>query len=263
MWGCILLLVIPFELCFTRQKRPEHYGLLPDGATPDTPQRCEGPPAARSSSCVAGYKELEFSFAQALKTSSYWLLAVTWIFQFAIWQSVIIHCIPLLTDRGIDPVKAGGMMGMMIFCAIPSRFLGGILADRFHKEQMKYLLSGAYILTAIGLSALLLARSTTGLYLFLGFVGLGSGAVIPVDIVIKGRFYGRKAYGSIQGGTVMLSTPVAFLAPVYAGGIFDATGSYQTAIGFFMTISAICALLVLLVRPPRAPETGTPPAESV
>jgi len=254
VWGCVLLLAVPFELCFTRQKRPEHYGLLPDGAKPESETAgSEEDSDARGRAYVAAFEESEFSFVQALKTSSYWLLAATWVLQFAIWQSVIIHCIPLLTDRGIEPVRAGGMMSLMILCAIPSRFLGGILADRFQKERMKFLLSAAFILTAFGLSALLLTRGTAGLHLFLCLVGLGSGAVIPVDIVIKGRFFGRKAYGSIQGSTVMLSTPIAFLAPVYAGWVFDATGTYRSAVTLFMTVSVINAFLVLLVHPPRAP----------
>lgn len=252
MWGCVLLLAVPLELCFTRQKRPEHYGLLPDGAKPESGNVRSGEdPAARGLAYMAAFEESEFSFGQALRTSSYWLLAVTWVLQYAIWQSVVIHCIPLLTDRGIEPVKAGGMMSLMILFAIPSRFIGGILADRFRKEHMKFLLSGAFILTASGLSALLFSRDATGLYLFLCFMGLGSGAVIPVDIVIKGRFFGRKSYGSIQGSTVMLSVPVAFLAPVYAGWVFDATGTYRIAVTVFMMVSMINAFLVLLVRPPK------------
>lgn len=254
MWGCVLFLAIPLELFFTRQKRPEHYGLLPDGAKHETGEdAAEEDIAARGRAYIAGFGEMELSLWEAFKTSSYWLLTVAWIFQFAIWQSVIIHCIPLLTDRGIDPVKAGGMMALMILCAIPSRFLGGILADRFKKEHLKLLLSGAFILTAFGLWVLLFSPGMTGLYVFLCLVGLGSGVVIPADIIIKGRFFGRRAFGSIQGGTVILSVPVAFLAPIYAGWVFDAAGTYRSAFIVFMMVSVVNAFLVLLVRPPKAP----------
>jgi cyanate permease len=71
-----------------------------------------------------------------------------------------------------------------------------------------------------------------------------------MDIVIKGRFFGRKAFGAIQGCTVLLSVPVAFCAPVVTGWAFDETGSYSAVFAVFTVISLAGACAMLYMSPP-------------
>ena len=65
-----------------------------------------------------------------------------------------IHVIPFLTDMGIDPTVASGMMAMMVFFTIPARFLGGVLADRVRKDRLQFLLAGAFVLLAAAIIAI-------------------------------------------------------------------------------------------------------------
>jgi cyanate permease len=165
----------------------------------------------------------------------------------------MVHCIPFLTDLSIDPVSAGGLMGMMVFFTIPSRFFGGIIADRFKKEQLKYLLSASFSLTAVGILNLFLSESMTSIYIFLILLGLGSGSFIPLDIVIRGRFFGRKAYGSIQGSTAVISVPVTFSSPIFTGWAYDLTGNYMTAFFIFCLIAVVSAIMILFIKSPKLP----------
>ena len=252
IWGGVVFAGIPLMLYFVRQKRPEYYGLLPDGVKVDKGREYESKDMIiKGQEYAAGFQEMEFSLKEAMKTRTYWLLTIAWISHGIIFHGFTVHCIPFLTDMGIDPVAAGGLMGMMIVFTIPSRFLGGMIADRFEKGHLKYLLSMSFIFTALGISIILLNQSRTALYVLLIFIGLGLGSFIPLDIVIRARFFGRKAYGSIQGSTAMIAVPFMFFSPVCTGWIYDSTGNYKIAFTLFALITFSNAIIILLMNPPK------------
>jgi hypothetical protein len=73
--------------------------------------------------------------------------------------------------------------------------------------------------------------------------------------LIRSRYFGRKAYGSIQGSSVILSAPISFLAPVYTGWVYDSTGRYITALILFAALASFAILLMLLIRVPKPSDT--------
>ena len=155
---------------------------------------------------------------------------------------------------GIDNTVASGMMGMMVFFTVPSRFLGGVISDRVRKGYMKLLLAGAYFLLAVGITIFLLRQSMTTVYILLILFGFSSGALTPLLIVIVGRYFGRKGFGSIFGTCLAFQSPVSFLAPVYVGWVYDTTGSYITALILFTAMAAFTGFLVCFAHPPQAPD---------
>jgi MFS family permease len=145
------------------------------------------------------------------------------------------------------------MMAMMMFSTTPSRFLGATISDHVKKGKTKFLLAGAFLLMAVGVTAFLLSQTLATLYVFLILWGFGSGTLTPLDIVIRGRYFGRKAYGSIQGSSVIFSAPLSFLAPIYVGRVYDVTGNYTSAFILFAILAASAAVLVCLIRIPKPP----------
>ena len=91
------------------------------------------------------------------------------------------------------------------------------------------------------------------IYVFLALWGIGTGGNTPLTITIRSSFFGRKAYGKIQGTTNMFASPISFLAPVYAGWVYDTTGSYNQAFISFACIAAAAAVIMLFIRVPRLP----------
>ena len=254
IWAALVFSGIPLALYFVRQRRPEYYGLLPDGAEVDSSSESDRDTMiAKGIDYATGFQETEFTIRQALKTSAFWMLTVAWIIFGIVTGGIRIHIIPFLTDRNIDPITAASMMALMIFFTLPSRVLGGIIADRVRKEHLKFLLAATFLFQAIGFTIFLLTQNIAGVYVFLILFGLGSGTFTPLDIVIKSRYFGRKAYGSIQGSSVIFSAPISFLAPVYTGWVYDATGSYTNAFILFAALAAFGAFLMLLVRVPKPP----------
>jgi MFS family permease len=254
IWAAVVSAGIPLVLYFVKQKRPEYYGLLPDGAEVE-PSSETGRDAmiARGMEYAAGFQETEFTLRQALRTSAFWMLTAAWVIYGVIFAGFNVHCIPFLTDMDIDPVAAASMMAMMVFFTVPSRFIGGIIADHVKKDQLKFLLALTFIFPALGLTVFLLSQSIASVYIFLILFGFGIGAFVPLDIVIRSRYFGRKAYGAIQGSSVILSAPISFLSPIYTGWIYDTTGSYTTAFILFASLGALAAFIMCLVKVPKSP----------
>jgi sugar phosphate permease len=256
VWAAVMLCTVPFVCIFVKQKRPEYYGLLPDGAELRGGTGSEaGGVVGRGVAYASGFQETEFTLRQAMRTRAYWVLAAVYAFQMVIAGGVTVHFIPFLTDMGIPPAVAGSMMGIMVFSMIPTRFLSGFLADRTKRQHL--LLAGAFALDAIGFAAFLLWPTVSAATLFLILFGLGTGGPNILIIVMQGRFFGRKAYGSIIGMANLLRMPAAILAPVYTGWVFDRTGSYRPAFAAFLGISLSAVLLACFIKPPRAPEVIT------
>jgi MFS family permease len=255
IWGTLMLACIPFILVFIKQKRPEYYGLLPDGAEID-PISSAGMDTIieRGRKYAAGILENEFTLKEAMKTTTFWMLIIANACGTIVQWGFTLHCIPFITDMGVSPTAAGGMMAMMILFTVPSRFFSGFFADHIPKGRLNYLMAAAFLCQVIGIAAFLINRTIAMVFVFLILQGFGSGMTRPLLIMIRGRYFGRKAYGSIEGISCMCETPLGLFAPVYAGWVYDTTGNYITAFFIFAILASFAAFLMCLVRPPKLNE---------
>ncbi|OGO20447.1 MAG: hypothetical protein A2Z15_01755 [Chloroflexi bacterium RBG_16_50_11] len=257
VWGLILLACLPLAYIFIKPQRPENYGLLPDGADigPGT-EKGRDEMIEKGVSYASSLQETEYTFKQALKTGTYWLLIVGFTVHNFIAGGFNVHVFPFLTDIGISEALASGMMGMMIFFTIPSRFFGGIIADRVPKRHLQLLLVVAFLLQVIGISTYLLSRSMASVYILLACHGLSSGAVTPVIVLVIGRYFGRKAFGAILGTMIAFLAPMGLLSPVFYGWVFDSFLSYDTAFVTALIMAAFAAGTTFFVRTPRLLENN-------
>jgi cyanate permease len=254
IWAAVWLVSMPFVFVFIKQKRPEYYGLLPDGARVEPGARANVEEMINKGVAYAsGLEEVEFTLRQALRTPAFWMLLASMIFNSVIWGGFNLHFIPFLTDRGIEPTAAGAMMGAMIFFTAPSRLFSGLAADRVKKDRLQFLIAGIFVLQVLGLAAFAIKQSTAMIWVMLALYGLGSGATGPVYLTIFGRYFGRKAYGSIIGATSLLAAPIQLGSPVLAGWIYDTTGDYLDAFLIYIVVSVISIVLLCLTHPPKAP----------
>ena len=249
IWGVLMFASIPFIWIFVKQKRPEYYGLLPDGATVESGTDSDSL-IAKGIEYAANIQETEFTLKEAMKTTAFWMLIIANSCGTIVQWGFILHCIPFITDMGVSPTAAGGMMAMMIFFTIPSRFFSGFFADRIPKGGLHYMMAVAFLCQVIGITAFLLNRTIAMVVVFLILQGFGSGMTRPLLIIIRGRYFGRKAYGSIEGISCLFETPLGLFAPVYAGWVYDTTGNYISAFIIFAILASVAVFLMCLVRPP-------------
>ncbi len=254
LWGIIMFASIPFAYALIRPRRPEFYGLLPDGAESKSNNEEEERGTAEK---ITGYaleaEEIEYTFKQAMKTSTYWLLIVGFGAHNFIAGGFNVHIYPFLTDIGIEETVASSMMSMMIFFTVPARFFGGLVADRVSKGKIQYLLLVALLLQVVGLGTYLAFRNLPAVYVLLVCHGLSSGAVVPLVILIVGRYFGRRYFGSILGMMITFLAPIGLLSPVYYGWIYDITTSYNIAFITAIVFAAVSTFMMFFVHAPRPP----------
>ncbi len=237
--------------CFKRH-RPEYYGLLPDGAAgeeaADTSQMIE-----RGVKYAAEAEEVEFTLRQAMRTRAYWLLFSAAAVHGLVSGGINVHLVPYLTDIGVEPVKAAGMMSIIAVAGIPARLASGFITDRVSRNQIRFVIAGGYGIQVIGYVLFLLnPESLSAIYVWLVLYGFGVGTGFMLNVMV-GRYYGRKAYGSIRGSQMMFTAAPSFFAPIYLGWVYDTTGSYITAFMQFTVALAVATVIMALAAPPRPP----------
>jgi MFS family permease len=255
IWACVTFPTLAIIWFLIRPHRAEYYGLLPDGAN-FKEKMADNQIIDKGAEYAAEIGEVEFTVKQAWKTRAFWMLLVSWTISQVVVGALSIHIIPFLTDTGIDTTVASSMMALSIFCTIPARFIGGAVADRFKKNHLHYLLAVTFILLAIGTSVLAFNQDTSTIYIFLILYGLGSGAGTPLRLVVGSRYFGRKSFGSILGSMLMLQSLLGFVSPIYAGWVYDTTGSYTIVFITFAALTAMSTFIMLFVRPPAPPVQG-------
>jgi len=244
---------LPLAWFFLKRHRPEYYGLLPDGTIFEETGEAAEHTIDRGVKYAAEIGEVEFTLRQAVKAPAYWLLIITQSIHGLAMPVVNIHSIPFLTDIGVGPVRAAGMLATMILAGIPTRFIGGFISDRVKKQHLRFMIGGAYLLQAAGFAAILQNQSTPMIYTWLILYGIGSGTAFPLNSLMRARYFGRKAFGSIAGLSRMLMMPIGIAAPVYIGWVFDTTGNYLEAFTLVAALLAFSAVTMSLIRPPKTP----------
>ena len=84
-------------------------------------------------------------------------------------------------------------------------------------------------------------------YLFALMYGIGFGGRSPLTIAIRGEYFGRKAFATIMGVSQLPMNVAMIFAPLFAGYMFDTTGTYIVPFTTFAALSYMGAILMLFV----------------
>jgi len=254
---------LPIAFFLIKPRRPEYYGLLPDGARiSEEVQASQEKMLERGAQYATEVQEVEFTVRQAIKTRAFWLLFLSQSIPGLVAPVMSLHCIPFLTDplpngMGMELIKASSIMAMMLFFSLPTRFIGGWVADRISINHTRYIMTISLFLQGSSVLLFLLHRTVTMVYVWFILSGLGSGLGFAVSPFMRARFFGRKAFGSIQGISALFMTPIGVLAPIYAGWIYDTSGSYIFAFQLLAALTGVSVVLSLFLLPPKPPEKIT------
>lgn len=240
--GCVVFLLLPLVLLVRRS--PESMGLLPDGERQPSPSVRGAAGRARR----LGGEPVELTAKQALRTSSFWLVAGFHSLRNVPYGGVTVHLVPLLVWKGLDETTAAVFVGLMSLSTIVVRPLTGWLGDRWSKQKIG---AGGVLLGSLGLCVLL--WSGGALWQIALFVMLFSFAdgINSVTWALVGDFYGRKHFASIRGWIGMIQSFATMPAAVFTGWVYDQTHSYTAALLPFIVLYVLGALLLLLAAPPQ------------
>ena len=241
--GVFMLATVLPMTWFVVRNTPEGYGMRPDG---DLPR-----PATQPTGAAAGMKaddEPDFTARQAMATPVFWILAIAHLSSTVSIVTLSIHLVPKLTDMGMTLTGAGLVVLVQTAVALPSQLVAGLVADRLPKQLV---LLAFLLLQSSSMVVIAMAESVNMAYVFAIMYGIGFGGRVPLMTSIRGEYFGRKAFATIMGLSMFPNNIAMIAAPLFAGYMFDSTGSYLIPFMAFAVLNYAGAFLILFVRRPR------------
>ena len=167
-----------------------------------------------------------WTIRKAVATRQFWLLSISFFLGNFITQSIFAHQVAFFVDRGLDPLFASYIVGMIGIVSLGGKILWGGLSDKIGRE-VTYTLG--IVCSVFGMIILILFSffSSAGLaYLFSFFFGLGYAVTAALPPLIASDFFEGRAYGSIFGSLMIFVGSGGAFGAWFAGFLFDEVGSY-------------------------------------
>lgn len=235
--GSIVVMVIPVILIWVVTK-PEDIGQLPDGEIIEN----DTPP-------MAVELQVEWTSAAILKSSNFWLIALTFAILIGVFQAILIHLVPQLMDMGYDVEQAAFALSVAAVLGVLGKLVFGWLIDNFHPSYAVWVCIATQAAGALGILMFdhyLLLLGASAMY------GFGMGGVVPLNGAISGAAFGRISFGRVMGLMRPATLPIQGVTTPLAGWVYDQTGSYLYAFEGYFAAWFVAAVAITLVKLPGA-----------
>lgn len=231
MGAVMLAVAVPLNLLFVHT-RPADLGLHPDGH--------DGPADGRGADPVPG-----LPLAAALRTRTFWLIALLMFAYGLVGLGVGVHLMPYLQEIGHEPTRASFLISLVSAATVGGKLVVGGVADRFGVRAALVCMVGALV----GGIVLLLFAHDVRLAIVCAIVyGFAIGSPLVVNPALVSTFLGLAHFGAIFGLLTLLSTVGAALGPYISGLVYDATGSYVPTYLGFIGLILVAGMSSLAVR---------------
>ena len=237
----VVLAALPAFLFLRR--RPEDYGMFPDGALPGTLQQPSGSRAAER----AAVDSVAWTVREAFHTRALWLIILTMAAISFAQTATNLHAAASFQEKGISFAASATIVFVFAMTSAISTFPWGWLIDRLH---IRYVMMASAALYAV--SMLMIMNATT----YMGAVGFGvvfgtaAGAWTLGFRLLIPNYFGRRSTGTIRGATAPIIAFVGPVGPTLAGRIRDVTGNYDLAFMIFAGVFVVAFVAMALAKPP-------------
>ena len=181
------------------------------------------------------------TFGAAFRGRDFWILAGAFIGFGAAFGGIIIHLVPLLSDRGVSPTSAAFAMSVLGAASIAGRLVVGFLLDRTRPIMLAISIIGTAGLAELGLG---LGLAHSWLPLLIVLIGFANGAEVDILSYLVSRTFGLTHFAKIY--SVLFA---AFTLGGAGGGVllarsYDLSGTYATGLCELAAAIALgCAVL--------------------
>ncbi|UCD08534.1 MAG: MFS transporter [Dehalococcoidales bacterium] len=187
-----------------------------------------------------------FSLQKAVKTRPFWLITIAYLGFGLVLQAIMVHIVMHITGTGISDSTAASIFIAIGGVSVCARILLGSLADRIGNRSI---VIGSFVLMAIAVLWLFIAREMWMFYIFGAIFGFGYGGMVASQSPIVADLFGMRSHGVILGVIVSVITFGAAVGPVMAGAIYDASASYTAAFIVCVIFAVIGIILSLFLKP--------------
>ena len=242
----VFTIVMGVPIAALMRHRPEPYGYMPDGATPEPSDE----PGAASRRRQPDLSQ-DFTAREALMTSSFWYLTLSIAARSLVSGGVGLHLVPYFVDLGASDVFAATLAGSVGVMSIPGRFGLSWASDYLNR---RIVMAASLFLMTIAIVFMARAESVSQAIPFIVLYSAAQGGISVIPQSLIAEYFGRRAYATIQGFRSTIQMIGIIIGPLVSGYVFDTTGSYEWAFLGFGAATLVSLALVLLMRPPVRPQ---------
>jgi MFS family permease len=238
----VLLLTVP-SLTFVR-RRPEDFGLWPDGGQPPVERTNDGPGEFAQS------VEETWTLREAKGTRALWLLIAAQGGVVLAINATNLHITAHFQDQGIPAGLAVTTTAIFAATSATSTLPWGLVLEHVHTRYVGLFATGMF---AVSMIVATLAESFPMAVLFAVIYGLALGAWTVTSRMLFANYFGRRAFGSIRGFAAPFMMIFSTTGPLAAGLIRDVRGGYELAFMIFFGVFILTFIAFLFATQPRKP----------
>ncbi len=187
---------------------------------------------------------------EALSTRAFWFLAAGMTLQQFVRTTMVTQLAAHLEDSDFSATQVGAALSVLAFFGITSKVVFGGLSEAI-TARWSYALVVA--IQVVGVAGFLFVAGGNFMLVFvsLSVFGLGMGGIGTLGPLAVTEMFGLRNYGAISGLIRQGVAIPGIVGPLLAGGVFDATGSYDLAFRIILGFLALSCLCFVLARPPK------------
>ena len=238
----IFLMAVAVPLSRFVRNTPEEYGEYPDGQPPE-------PAAAEREESAPGAGEPSFTWQEAVRTKTFWLISIGHACSSIVIVTMMVHLGPMLTDRGFSLQTVGWVVATYTAVGAVFTLIGGYVGDRI---PIRWAIFAFSAVQSVAVVVLVVGETEAMAYLFGVLLGIGFGGRNPMTTAIRGVYFGRKAFATITGISMIPMNALLLASPLFAGIMFDATGTYTMSFTVLAVVCFVGSALFLMLGPPAA-----------
>ena len=244
--SALIILVVGLPIAPLMRRRPELYGMVPDGRRYD-------PAPEETRPAVVVEPEREFTAREALWTPAFWFISFGHGSALFVVGAIMVHVIPHLVQKlEVSLESASAVITVITAAQIFGLVMGGVLGDRMDKR----LIAAACMLGhTIALMGIAFAGAMWLVYVFAVIHGLSWGARGPLMGAIRADYFGVRAIGTIMGLSSLIVTVGNVFGPVFAGWMADVQGDYQLGFVILAAMTGVGTVFFLAAKRPSRPES--------
>jgi MFS family permease len=165
-------------------------------------------------------------------------------------NGVLVHMVPMLTDRGISVKMAVMAMSISGVMVIIGRLIAGYLLDKIFAIYI-----AIFFLLVPMLGVAILISGATGWWTNLAVicVGLSLGAEFDLMAFIVSRYFGIRAFGALYGLVLMFVNFANAAGMMLMGWCFQIKHSYVPMLWVFEAFMVVSIVLMSRMGPYRYP----------
>ena len=246
IWLGVLVIVLLGPLNLLLKRRPEDFGMMPDGIA-------QGSPLADRNANIVDHRwaAVDWTLRRAVRTGRFWWIALAYFCGLFSWYAVQVHQTKYLIEAGFAPSLAAWALGLVSLVAVPGQIAFGHLSDRIGREWVWTIGNFGFVVCCLALIGLHAMPSPALLYVMIIAQGTLGYSLTSVMGAIPAEIFEGRHYGSIFG-TVMLAAILGGAAgPWIAGVLYDSSGSYSAAFWIAAACSVVSMVAIWLAAPGR------------